>query len=394
MNEAAHQLIDAIEKNDIATASSLISSGDVNLNDEPWPLHTTVRHGRLEIITLLLDAGADIDLADEGGWTACHYAIMGNEVDVLKLLVARGAGLEPNKESLLPCAMGYWRGPDDQIIIFLLDLGASVDNLNRYGLMELVRTVGVYKCLLTRGINFDAMRDESGGTLCHHVVRNATDENDLRCLLNACGTHSVNAVDNHGQTPFHWATRHQSNAAMQVLVELGADIDHRGKHGRTALHIEAGEPQRTSLSCLELLLALGADVHLVTNYGQTACHIASRYRAAALCVCVAAGGDLDQLDNDGYAPRGIAIDCGVELPSADETAAARQRIAKTRLDLVRHRATEICIGLQQLDLNALQLCEILMHAFGAIGSLIAFHQWWVIATKVKHFHDRKQQRSL
>jgi hypothetical protein len=34
-----------------------------------------------------------------------------------------------------------------------------------------------------------------------------------------------------------------------------------------------------------------------------------------------------------------------------------------------------------------------MHSFGAIGSLIAFHQWWAIAVKVKHFRDRKQQSS-
>jgi hypothetical protein len=28
-----------------------------------------------------------------------------------------------------------------------------------------------------------------------------------------------------------------------------------------------------------------------------------------------------------------------------------------------------------------------------IGSLIAFHQWWAIADKVKHFRDRRQQSS-
>jgi hypothetical protein len=48
------------------------------------------------------------------------------------------------------------------------------------------------------------------------------------------------------------------------------------------------------------------------------------------------------------------------------------------------------LDLQSTRLNALQLCEILMHSFGALGSLIAFHQWWAIATKVKHFRDHKQ----
>jgi hypothetical protein len=85
----------------------------------------------------------------------------------------------------------------------------------------------------------------------------------------------------------------------------------------------------------------------------------------------------------------IATRNNVALPTADEIDAARRRIAKARLDLVRERSFQICLGLQSLDINALQLCEILMHSFGALGSLIAFHQWWAIATKVKHFRDHK-----
>jgi hypothetical protein len=108
---------------------------------------------------------------------------------------------------------------------------------------------------------------------------------------------------------------------------------------------------------------------------------------AALCALVAAGGDLDQPNKKGETCRMIATRNNVALPNADEIDAARRRIAKRRLDLVRQRAFQICLGLQPLDINALQLCEILMHSFGALGSLIAFHQWWAIATKVKHFRD-------
>jgi ankyrin repeat protein len=37
----------------------------VNLNDEPWPLHRAAQHGRVEIMTMLLDAGADINAVDK-----------------------------------------------------------------------------------------------------------------------------------------------------------------------------------------------------------------------------------------------------------------------------------------------------------------------------------------
>jgi hypothetical protein len=103
------------------------------------------------------------------------------------------------------------------------------------------------------------------------------------------------------------------------------------------------------------------------------------------------GGDLDQPDNKGETPRMIAIREDGAMPTADEINAARRRIAKTRLNLVRERAFQICLGLHPLNISALQLCEILMHSFGALGSLILFHQWWTIAVKVKHFHERKRQ---
>jgi hypothetical protein len=172
---------------------------------------------------------------------------------------------------------------------------------------------------------------------------------------------------------------------MRVLVELGAELDRQDNQGQNALIDALGNRQS---SCVEMLLALGADVRLVCNHGTTACYRAANWqRRASLCALVAAGGNLDQPDINGETPRMIATRKDVALPTADEIDAARHRIAKTRLDLVRERAFQICVGLQSFRLNALQLCEIMMHSFGALGSLIAFHQWWAIATKVKHFRD-------
>jgi hypothetical protein len=115
-------------------------------------------------------------------------------------------------------------------------------------------------------------------------------------------------------------------------------------------------------------------------------------RMPALCALVAAGGDLDQPDNKGETPRMIANRercCPCQPPTrsmlrADES----PRLDSIWCVNVHSRSVLDC---NPLDINALQLCEILMHSFGALGSLIAFHQWWAIATKVKHFRDHKQQ---
>jgi hypothetical protein len=251
----------------------------------------------------------------------------------------------------------------------------------------LVKSVAVFNRLVARGVNFTAMRDERGATLCHHVAANVRCEIDLRFLVNVCGN-DIHAVDNHGMTPLRWDSSSGNDVALRVLVELGAEIDRQDDDRSTALIGVSFSFYKSSI--VELLLALGADVNLVANDGRTAClNAAVHNNPAALCALVAAEGDLDQLNKEGETPRMIATRINVALPIADEIDAARHRIAKAQLDLVRQRAFQICVGLQSFRLDALQLCEILMHSFGALGSLIAFHQWWAIATKVKHFRDHK-----
>jgi ankyrin repeat protein len=386
-DNAAQQLIDVIKKNDTAAVSSLISNGSVNLNGKLFPLHRAAQHGRVEIMTMLLDAGADINAVDHCQDTACHVAIFNDQFYALKLLVERGAHLgvvDSDVESLLSFVSRCDRS--ERFVILLLDAGAPIDGLSNGLVMKLVKSVAVFNRLVARGVNFTEMRDERGATLCHHVARSVTREDDLRFLAFVCGNDAVHAVDNSGKTPLRWALSRSNDVAMRVMVELGAEIDRRSNDGSTAL-INAIFPDDQSLS-VELLLALGADVNLVAKNGRSACLVAAGWQnPAALCALVAAGGDLDQPNKEGETSRMIATRDKFALPTADEIDAAGRRIARARLDLVRQRAFQICVGLQSFRLDALQLCEILMHSFGALGSLIAFHQWWLIATKVKHFRD-------
>ena len=121
---------------------------------------------------------------------------------------------------------------------------------------------------------------------------------------------------------------------------------------------------------------------------QTALHFAAVSEAAATIVpwLVVIGADLDGVIDIGETPRQILADRGVQVDLSDAALErARGDIAKVRLDFVRHRAMQVCIGLQSLRLDGLQLCEILQFACGPLARLIRFHQWWKIATTVKHF---------
>jgi ankyrin repeat protein len=347
-DKLAKKLLDAIRKNDTAAASSLISSGSVNLNCEPLPLHCAAEHDRVEIMTMLLDAGADINAVDKSQFTACHVAIVENQFDALKLLVERGANLgvvDSDGRSLLSTARYV---TNERFVILLLDAGAPIDGLSNGLVMALVKSVAVFNRLVARGVNFTAMRGERGATLCHHVARSVTREDDLRFLANVCGNDAVHAVDDDGKTPLRWAVSRSNDVAMRVMVELGAEIDRQDNRGSTALINVSRYDYQSSI--VELFLALGADVNLVANDGRTACLAAAVYKKpAALCALVAAGGDLDQPNKEGETSRMIATRTKVALPTAGEIDAARHRIAKARLDLVRQRAFQSVLDFNPSD---------------------------------------------
>lgn len=375
----------AIERNDIGTANALILSGVNTVNGSPAIIHAAA-HDRKAIMAMLLDAGTDVNATNEYRHNACCSAIYQDHFDAVKFLVERGADLR--SPALLETATCT---ANEKIILFLLDAGASVENLTGECLINLVtrsKSVAVLRRLLARQIDVGALRDNAGNTICESISNFADPDYDLEELLRTLLT----VVNDPGDftKAFQIAVRRSNLSAVRIFAELGADIDVQSESGVNAVGAISG-CWRQNGGLVEALLALGVDVRVADKEGRTACHLAMHQRHGfTVSLLLAAGSELDQPDHEGMSPRMIASRGNFALPIAADIEASRKRIARRRLDFVRHRAFEICVGLQPLKINALQLCEILMCSFGALGSLIAFHQWWRIVTKVKHFRNRVQ----
>jgi ankyrin repeat protein len=392
------EFLNSISQNDISKASSLISNRSVKIDTPLFFL--AVMQGRLEIVSMLLNAGANVNAVNAQKKSACYLAIYYNQFAMLQLLVERGANVARRLDRPLLKDVS-WRS-DSRMAAFLIDAGAPIDELSRADLFDLVamssKSVALLERLLARGVNVGLLRDDTGNTILHRVLLNVNrddgDSDDLTeffsALVNVTRV-NVNAANNQRATPLHTAAITRNTKAMRLLIELGADIDRQEVGGRSALCLVCSDRQAMQVSCADFLLALGADVRVITNQGQTAAHLAAQLRKSAdLHACVAAGCDLDQRDNSGVTPRSICVRNGCPLPSVVEIDDARRRIAKIRLDFVRDRAFHVCVGLQPLNLDALQMCEILSQSCGLFASLIQFHQWWAIATKAKHFNDGKR----
>lgn len=381
------KFISAITYNDMDTFMSLLPSSDVN--GTPSPLICAAQHGRIAMMLVLLDAGADVDAINDVGKCACHVAIEFSRLPALEFLIARGANLslrDANNTSLFADAIDR---TSDRFAISLLDAGAPLGDLSDDRLMKAVtKSVAMLMRLLARHVAVDTLRDSSGRTACHVVANAAGAEAELMLsLLVNVARVDVNATDRHSYTACHNVAMRGNERVLRRLIELGADFDVANKYGHTALSIISLKGNHLA-PCVEVLLAAGADFTSTSARGETPCHKAARSLSShSLCALLAAGADFDQPDNDGDTPRQYVETNQLHVPTAHETDVVRRRLAKMRLDFVRQRALQVCIGLQPLGLDALQLCEVLLHSCGPVAPVIRFHQWWNIATAVKHFRD-------
>jgi ankyrin repeat protein len=96
-------------------------------------LHEAVKAKRMDMITVLLAARADVNAPDGTSKTPIYYSIQGQDELVLSKLIASGADVEKdvssNGNSALheACALGFTRG-----VAVLLKNGAQVNKKHRY----------------------------------------------------------------------------------------------------------------------------------------------------------------------------------------------------------------------------------------------------------------------
>jgi ankyrin repeat protein len=238
--------------------------------------------------------------------------------------------------------------------------------------------------MLARNFDISVARDGRGFTPLHFLVGSAPDAHARARMLVHDAKIDVNAITQDGSTPLDFAIVRNDVQMLRILAQFGANLERRNTYGLAPLHIVCVKGAAYVPFAI-MLLAVGADFRALTSVGESACRRAAGARDAGnLCALVAAGCDLDEPDSDGNTPRQVAVRNGCALPSDADLAATRRWIARTQLDFVRHRAFDVCVALQSLELDALQLCEIMMHSCRA--EFVAFHQWWSIAVAVKHFH--------
>lgn len=127
-------------------------------------LHLAALEGHLDLLRALIEGGADVNAADECGWTPLHAAARGNQVESIDALVEAGASIEAleNQGGPPPYDVAIWRKLET--LLALLKHGADVNPRDSH------RRTPLYCC----ACNARVQRITAGVVAC--LLRAAADE--------------------------------------------------------------------------------------------------------------------------------------------------------------------------------------------------------------------------
>jgi ankyrin len=250
------------------------------------PLLYAARDGRVDAARLLLDAGADVNLADPNAITPLISAIVNNRVEVARLLVERGADIN--------AADWYGRTP---LWSAVETRNMDVDNASFVNSIDRAPLLALIEVLLARGAHPNARTKEAP------PVR--------RAFLRVTAT--LEWVDFTGMTPFLYAARAGDVTVMRLLLKHGADPKIQTYAGTNALMAAAGinwvfdqtydEGAAKLFEAVQLCHELGLDVNQVNTMGLTALHgAANRGNDDIIRFLVEKGARLDVADKEGRTP--------------------------------------------------------------------------------------------
>ena len=128
----------AMAKNNVELVKIIVEAGaDINFQNshKTAPIHTGIYNDSLESIKFLIERGADVNLFQMDGLTSLHCAVIRNNFELVKILVEAGADVNvfDNNFAHQGTAL-HWAATLNNIKIaeFLLEMGADVNAKNSF----------------------------------------------------------------------------------------------------------------------------------------------------------------------------------------------------------------------------------------------------------------------
>ncbi|KAI5614780.1 ankyrin repeat domain-containing protein 6, partial [Silurus asotus] len=198
------------------------------------PLHLAAYKNHIEVVKILLRAGCDLDIQDDGDQTALHRAAVVGNSDVISALIQEGCALDRQDK----------------------DGNTALHEVAWHGFSQSV------KLLVKAGANIHA-KNKAGNTALHLACQNTHTQSTKVLLLGGARPDSKNHV---GDTCLHVSARYNHVGVMRILLGAFCSVSERNQAGDTALHVAAMLNHKKTA---RVLLEAGADTNIQNNVRHT-----------------------------------------------------------------------------------------------------------------------------
>uniref|UniRef100_A0A8C4SMF0 Caskin-2-like n=1 Tax=Erpetoichthys calabaricus TaxID=27687 RepID=A0A8C4SMF0_ERPCA len=198
----------------------------------------------------------NINYQDSDGFSALHFAALTGTTDLISLLLEAQATVDiKDNNGIRPLHYAAWQGMADKVFM-LLRAGASVNMASQDGQipLHLAAQYGHYE-VISRVVVAQLLLNSN---MCAALLEGGENKDGLEIACN---------------TPLHLAARNGHKEIIQILLKAGISINRTTRAG-TALHEAALYGKK---EVVRLLLDSGIDVNLRNTYGQTALDIVNQF---------------------------------------------------------------------------------------------------------------------
>uniref|UniRef100_A0A8C7CYM8 CASK interacting protein 2 n=1 Tax=Oncorhynchus kisutch TaxID=8019 RepID=A0A8C7CYM8_ONCKI len=212
-------------------------------------LHHAALTGTTDLLSVLLEAQATVDIKDRNGMRPLHYAAWQGKADSVLMLLRAGAGVNGvSQDGHIPLHLAAQYGHYD-VSEMLLQHQSNPCLINK-----------TKKTPLDLACEFGRVK----------VAQLLLSSNMVVALLEG---NSKEPADSGFNTPLHLAARNGHKDIIRLLLKAGIDINRATKAG-TALH-EAALYGKTEV--VRQLLEAGIDVNIRNTYKQTALDMVNQF---------------------------------------------------------------------------------------------------------------------
>ena len=272
-------IIHAIEANcRVNTVQNLIDNGakvNATNNRGSTALIKACSYSQMDVVKVLLEAGADPTIADDVQYSSLHAAVDGRcSKDTLKALIDHGAFIDATRKdgtSALLCACST---AQDESVMLLLKAGADV-NITKPDGNTCLHVAVKGKCckealqmIIDQGINVNTLNNR-GETALLLACESAQAES-VNLLLEKGGDPNISYAD--GYTSLHAAVYGGcTNETLQEIISHKVYLDAQNIDGETALWLACFYGKHDSV---KILLEAGSNPNISSTDKHTSLHAA------------------------------------------------------------------------------------------------------------------------